>query len=94
MGIWNFLSNGSDISSLSKVYTSNSWNLDNTKLYHADIDGDNEEDLLALYNYGNANTGFWVFTKTAASYTAKKWWQSGAGNWSWDSTDLLGGNVN
>ncbi|MDD5552220.1 MAG: VCBS repeat-containing protein, partial [Candidatus Pacebacteria bacterium] len=94
MSIWNFLSNGNRISSYKKTYTSTTWNLDSTKISHADVNGDGREDLVALYNYGNANTGFWVFLKTASSYTAQRWWLSGKGAWNWSSTNLQVGDTN
>ncbi|MDD5552183.1 MAG: FG-GAP-like repeat-containing protein, partial [Candidatus Pacebacteria bacterium] len=90
--IWNFISSGSGITSKSKPYTTTTWNYSKSKFASGDVNGDGREDLVALYNYGTAKTGIWVFIKTDTGYTAQKWWESNA--WNWSSTNLQVGDTN
>jgi len=72
-----------------------SFSFNKSKFVQGDVTGDDKEEIVALYNYGNNTTGLWIFEKiTDREYNAKRWWLSGKGAWSWENTNLQVGDVN
>ncbi|GLZ39209.1 hypothetical protein Acsp05_28330 [Actinokineospora sp. NBRC 105648] len=62
------------------------WAVGKTKFHAGDFNGDGKGDVVAIYYYGNANTGLYVFPGTAATgpgnvTTPYPAWQTGVGNW-------------
>ena len=64
------------------------WDLSRTRVASsADQLGDGVTELYVLYNYGNANTGLFVFDPSNGSNSRP--WLSGAGNWDWNRSHVL-----
>ncbi|MEK7816847.1 MAG: hypothetical protein AAB281_01170 [Actinomycetota bacterium] len=56
----------------------------------ADQIGTGVTDTVALYTYGNDNTGLFRFNPEAAQgYEMERKWLSGAGNWDWNRSEVL-----
>ena len=52
-------------------------------------------DIMAFYDYGNNDTGSWVFkSNTSGFYAPTARWRSGAGNWAWSRSKLVSADFN
>jgi len=70
------------------------WDWDQIKETSGDYTGDGKSDLAVFYNYDNLRTRLYVFTSTGEKFqSAKQWWDSGAGNWDWNSTKQISSDV-
>ncbi|MBN3926433.1 hypothetical protein [Nostoc sp. NMS4] len=49
--------------------------------------GSGRTDITCLYDYGNSNVGFVVFTSNGRGFSLNPWWTSGAGNM---NPDMIG----
>lgn len=59
------------------------WEWSRSKKTTTDQTGDSMTELADFYDYGNANTGLWLFDPNGSSYAPRRVWLSGAGNWEW-----------
>jgi hypothetical protein len=57
------------------------WDWNATKPFTGDFNGDGKTDLGALYNYGNATTGFNAMISTGTAFTIHNWYLDN--NWDW-----------
>jgi hypothetical protein len=81
MGIWLFLSNGTNgFNSPQLAYYNDQWNLNATaNRFVADINNDTLQDILMVYDYGNNRMGIWSFIYDGnkfnlnLSYYADEW---------------------
>jgi len=90
-GLWLFISKGMGFS-VRKVWHSNAWSWDRSKLVSGDFNGDEKTDLAILYKYGTTKTGLWLFTSKGNSFSVRKVWHSNA--FSWDRSKITSGNFN
>ncbi len=60
----------------------------------SDYNNDGRDDILTLYNYGNANTGLIALTAGVSSFTSSLTWSSGPGNWDWSRAKSVTGDYN
>ncbi|MBM7117785.1 FG-GAP-like repeat-containing protein [Archangium primigenium] len=94
-GLWLLTATESGAFSPSLLWKSGAggWAWDRTKLVSGDFTGDGKEDIAAFYDYGNANTGLWIFRATGkGSFSASLVWTSGPGNWIWSQCQLVAGD--
>lgn len=59
------------------------WDWARSKVFAADQNGDGKTELTVFYNYGNANTGLWIFDPSGSGYVSRPAWISGPGGWDW-----------
>jgi hypothetical protein len=59
-----------------------------------DTNADGSAEVGALYDYGSASTGLFVFEASGTDFTTRKAWNSGAGNWEWARTKTASGDFN
>lgn len=67
------------------------WEWSRTKVVTAaDQNGAGITDFAVLYDYGNDNTGLWIFdSATLSEYGPHPVWISGPGNWDWNRSKIL-----
>ncbi|RJQ46368.1 MAG: hypothetical protein C4534_02760 [Gaiellales bacterium] len=71
------------------------WDWNRAKVTTSDYNGDGKSELAVLYDYGNANTGLWLFDPTPAGYAAPRLvWSSGRGNWDWNRSRMTTSDYN
>lgn len=81
-GLWLFNPNGAGgYLSPRLAWTSGGWEWSRLKIVPVDRNGDGR--LAVYYDYGNANTGLWLFDPSGSGYVPRRTWMSGAGNWAW-----------
>src|SRR5207247_6503067 len=69
------------------------WRWANSQVITGDFEGDKNDDIAVLYDYGNDDTGLWVFQGTANGIAApSRRWRSGAGNWRWANAKPVAGD--
>ncbi|MCL4499420.1 MAG: S8 family serine peptidase [Chloroflexi bacterium] len=82
-------STGASFAGPTRVFLSNGWDWNKTKLVAGDFNGDGKDELFAFYNYGGTNTGVFVFQQNSDGtfqYPKLVFYSS---YWSWDNTRLL-----
>ncbi len=73
----------------------NSWGWQAIDPVVGDFDNDGKSDIAAFYDYGGGTTKLWLFTGTVTGINAPALkWDSGSGNWRWDSSKPLAGDFN
>jgi hypothetical protein len=66
------------------------WGVPNTKYtVSGDFDGDNEDEVAAMYDYGNEDMAIIVFEPNGSSFSTSTWFRSGVGNWGVPYTKYL-----
>lgn len=94
-GAWYF--SGPALNSPSEVWDSGSgnWEGSQSKMVVGDFNGDGIPDMTVFYNYGNGDTGAWFFqgTPSGGLSSPMKVWDSGAGNWDWNRSKFVAGDV-
>lgn len=71
------------------------WVWGDSKFVATDVNHDGKTDVVALYNYGNANTSAFLFTSGGSGWgNIASEWNSGAGNWDWNNSKLIAGDFN
>ncbi|MHB0915598.1 MAG: FG-GAP-like repeat-containing protein [Thermoleophilia bacterium] len=61
----------------------------------SDFNNDGNSELAILYNYGNSNTGLWLFNPNGSGYAApQNVWTSGIGNWDWNRAKVTTSDYN
>lgn len=69
------------------------WDATNIRPVVGDFNGDGKDDIAAFYNYGGANTSLFVFMSKGRKFKAPvSVWNSGAGNWDWNSMQAVAGD--
>lgn len=93
---WAFLSNGSTfVPWMMWISASGGFDPGRSRFLYGDFDGDGKEDVMALYDYGGATTGVWLFKSTGTAFAPTLWWKSGSGNFDLNRTStLLTGDFN
>lgn len=85
--IWVFKGVASGLSAPAHLWQSgvDRWDWNFTKIVGGNFDGDQFGDVAAFYDYGNDNTGLWLFRGSADGLVTPgvKLWESGPGQWSW-----------
>jgi hypothetical protein len=80
------------------TFQANSFNVQRAKITAGDFNGDGFADLMALYDYGAASAGLWIFPGTASheenSITPYMPWNRGPGNFDVGRSRLAGGDFN
>lgn len=94
-GIFRFEPNGSGHYDSQRVWLSGSWDWSRSKGAAA-TDQYGNSGYAVLYNYGNANTGLWLFDldEDTGSFTPHLMWASGWGNFDWSRAQLVSGDFN
>ncbi|MCL4473942.1 MAG: FG-GAP-like repeat-containing protein [Actinobacteria bacterium] len=96
-GLWIFDPVGDGYGAPRLVWASGpgNWEWSRSKLSAVDYNGDGKTDLAVLYDYGNSNTGLWIFDPVGDGYAApRRVWLSGAGNWDWNRSKPQALDVN
>ncbi|MHB9054369.1 MAG: FG-GAP-like repeat-containing protein, partial [Thermoleophilia bacterium] len=96
-GLWIFDPVGDGYAPPRRVWLSGqgNWDWNRSKPQALDSNGDGKSELGVLYDYGNANTGLWLFDPTSTGFSApRNVWLSGAGNWDWWRSKLSAVDVN
>ncbi|MEK7817356.1 MAG: FG-GAP-like repeat-containing protein, partial [Actinomycetota bacterium] len=86
VGLFIFDPSGSGYGAARRVWLSGAgnWDISHSKKSSTDQNGDGRTELTDFYNYGNANTGLFIFDPSGSGYdAARRVWLSGAGNWDW-----------
>lgn len=69
------------------------WTASSSRLVAGDVNGDGKTDLIAMYDYGDANASVFTFTSTGTSFNSpQQQWNSGPGNFAVANSQLLTGN--
>lgn len=93
-GLWVFESSGSSFTP--RLYwrsVAGGFHWSRAKVTMGDVDADGRDDVIALYDYGNATSGMWVFDSDGSSFKARSAWRSGAGEFRWANAKLSAGDV-
>ncbi|MGM1063950.1 FG-GAP repeat domain-containing protein [Saccharothrix sp. Mg75] len=70
------------------------WEAGRTRPVVGDVTGDGKDDLVLLYDYGNARTAAFVARSTGAGFEwPSSWWDSGNGVWEAPRVKLTAGDV-
>ncbi len=64
------------------------------KITSGDFDRNGFTDILALYDYGNANTAVIVFKNSGTAFAPEVVWSSGPGNFDWNRAMISAGDYN
>jgi serralysin len=91
-GLWSFFSNGTAVQP-TLIWQSDDWNWQRTKIVEADVRGIGKAELCVLYDYGNEDTGLWVFPVDNTQTQPILIWRSGSGNWDWQRSKFLAADV-
>lgn len=69
--LWAFTSNGVDFSKVHPAYTGcpGCWDLDRAQMLVADVNGDNKEDIVGVYDYGDNRLGIWTFISDGGNFS-------------------------
>ncbi|MEX0801439.1 MAG: S8 family serine peptidase [Dehalococcoidia bacterium] len=97
MKMWNFISNGSTISSVYKSYNGcgGCWYLSKSQMFGGDIDRDGRGDIISVYDYGNSKMGMWAFRSNGSSFTSvSKVYNGCNGCWNVGSSRFVPADVN
>ncbi|HEX6818168.1 MAG TPA: VCBS repeat-containing protein [Ktedonobacterales bacterium] len=98
IGIWIWPGTATGLGSPYKAYTgcAGCWNLASSKWVAGDFNGDSKDDLVAMYDYGNADTGLVMFNGDASAPLASghSVWRSGPNNFAWSHAKLAAGDFN
>lgn len=92
--IWTFKTGADGKQTAEKWWTSGpkAFDLSNAKTVYGDFNGDGSVDAAALYNYGAATSGLWVF-KGVGSGSANATRPFFSTTWSWKATKLVVADV-
>ena len=97
MGMWNFISNGTAFATGRRSYSgcADCWELSQSQMVGADLDGDGKGDILGIYDYGNGRMGMWNFLSNGAGFpTAKRSYRGCDGCWDLSRAQMTVGDVN
>lgn len=98
VGLWSFGPTPAGTSSgIGNPYTAvkkwqsgpGNWDWFRSQVSYGDGNGDGKTDLVMLYNYGNANTGLFIYE--AGKPRLK--WLSGQNNWDWSRSKIMSGDL-
>jgi hypothetical protein len=92
-GLWIFQSNGTSFTP-TRVWISakGAWDWNRSKIATTDFDGNGFDDLVIMYDYGQAQTGLWAMFSDGAHAAPARVWLSGPGEWDWNRSNLTAGN--
>jgi len=69
------------------------WNQPATRIVAGDFNNDGNDDVVAIYGYGGAQTRAFMFASNGAMLTSPvQWWDSGPGNWSVYGSKIASGD--
>ena len=97
MGMWDFISNGTDFSTATRSYTgcSGCWDLSRTRMVAADVNADNKDDVIGIYDYGDATMGMWDFITDGNSfYSVQQSYMGCQGCWDLNLSQMVAADVN
>lgn len=90
-GIWFFKSNGTTVTP-TLAWASGAGNFDATraKITAGDVDGvaPARDDLMVLYDYGNASSAVWFFKSNGVTLTPNLAWAGGPGSFDWNASKI------
>ena len=94
MGIWNFISNGAIFTQArSLTGCAGCWDLSSSQMVAADVDGDGDDDIVGIYDYGGGVMGMWNFISDGTTFTAKRSLTGCAGCWDLSSSQMVAADV-
>ena len=97
MRFWSFVSNGVDFDSVSQSYSgcSGCWNLAQSQMLVADVNGDGKDDIVGVYDYGDGTIGIWNFISNGTSFASARRSYTGCANcWNLSQSRMLAADVN
>lgn len=97
MGMWNFRSNGSSFTSVTKSYVgcNGCWSVGSSRFVPADVNGDGRTDMVGAYGYPGNQMGFWNFVSNGSSFTSvHKSYDGCGGCWQLSASQLQAADVN
>ncbi|HLB26578.1 MAG TPA: FG-GAP-like repeat-containing protein [Dehalococcoidia bacterium] len=97
MRFWNFVSNGTDFSSVRRSYSgcSDCWELGQSQMLVADVNGDGKDDIVGVYDYGDGTMGMWNFISNGTSFaTVRRSYTGCNGCWDLGQSRMLAADVN
>lgn len=87
-GLW-FLDSAAGYEPRQEWYSrAGNWEWGRSKATVLDQDGDGMSEPVVFYDYGNANTGLFLFDPDT-DYEPQRLWLSGAGGWEWGRTKVV-----
>ncbi|MFZ3062472.1 MAG: hypothetical protein WA148_01860, partial [Actinomycetota bacterium] len=96
-GLWLFTSTGTTFNPPTAKWNSGAgnWDWNRSKIVSGNFVNDVYRDIVILYDYGNSNTGLWLFQGKATGFDPPALeWLSGPGNWDWNRSKIVAGKFN
>jgi surface antigen len=90
IGIWAFKSTGSGFVA-KKMYTCDFWTMAKSTFVAADVNGDNKDDVVGVYDTGSG-FNMWIFKSTGTAMSASKVYKSGS--WNLAKSAFVAGDMN
>ncbi|MCL4499021.1 MAG: FG-GAP-like repeat-containing protein [Chloroflexi bacterium] len=89
-GVFLFKSSGAGFTT-TKIFDSQGWDWNNTKLIAGDFSGNGKQEVLAFYSYGGTKTGVFLFTADANGQLQYPKMVFYSPYWDWTRTSLIAG---
>jgi hypothetical protein len=97
IGMWSFLSDGTDFSTVRRSYTgcSGCWDLSKSQMVAADVNGDGKDDIVGIYNYGDGLMRMWSFISDGTNFSSVYQSYTGCGGcWDLSKSQMVAADVN
>ena len=95
--MWNYLSDGNEFYTMEQSYRgcSGCWNLSQSRMLAADVNGDGKDDIVGAYDYGTGIMGIWVFLSNGTGFSAgQRWYRSCDRCWELGHSEFVPADVN
>ncbi len=97
MSMWSFISDGSSFSNVYRSYRGcpGCWQLANSQMVAADVNGDHKDDIVGIYDYTGGVIRMWNFVSNGAAFATSAPSYSGCANcWNLSQSQMRGGDLN